>query len=181
MNEIKGTIGTGIGVAMIVGFTALILGLVLSLAAEQLPVIKTIGSELRCLTGFPEEGSRCWINKLAALDDQRRALEEEKERLGHVIAAQSFVFTQGVQLKDGVTLVVGTLYQDAAAKRGVIRSFCWIVVDSGGLDPRVGLAVMDGDGSIEDLKPDAADLAQLAMTASDVSTARAACPFPEVP
>lgn len=178
MTTIKGTLGTLIGVAMVVAFTALILVLVLSLASEQLPGIKTFGSELRCLLGVPDADSDCIKRQITALNEQRLILEEERKRLVDVAARQEFVFTQGDQLKDGVTLIVGTLYQDAAAQTGLIRSFCWIIVDSGGLDPQVEVAVMHGDGRIEVRQANPADVALLDMSARDVDAARDACPFP---
>ncbi|MEO0697851.1 MAG: hypothetical protein AAFY84_17350 [Pseudomonadota bacterium] len=124
MSAIKRMIGTAIGFAMVLAFTAGIVTLVLSLASEQLPGIKTIGAELRCIAGFPEAGSECVAQELAVLENERSALAEERERLGDVIAAQDFVFSQGDELKDGVNLVVGTLYANAARQTGLIRSFC---------------------------------------------------------
>lgn len=180
MSAIKRMIGTAIGFAMVSLFTAGIIALVLSLASEQMPGIKTLGSELRCIAGFPQAGSTCVAQELAALEDERRALEEERERLGDVIAAQDFVFAQGDELKDGVNLVVGTLYADATNQSGLIRSFCWAIIDNGGLDPRVGLAVLHGDGRIEDVAVQADDLALLDMDASEIHAARSACPFPGV-
>lgn len=180
MTAIKSMIGTAIGFAMVIAFTAGIVALVLSLASDQMPGLKSLGSELRCVAGFPQPGSECVARKLAVLEDERRALDEERERLGDVIAAQSFVFTQGDQLKDGINLVVGTLYSEAASQTGLIRSFCWAIVDSGGLDPRVGLAVLHADGRIEDVAVRAGDLALLEMSAGAVDAARAACPFPGV-
>lgn len=180
MSVIKRMIGTAIGFAMVLAFTAGIIALVLSLASEQLPGIKVVGAELRCIAGFPQAGSECVAQELAALEDERRALEEERERLGDVIAAQNFVFSQGDELKDGVNLVVGTLYADATSQTGLIRSFCWAIIDNGGLDPRVGLAVLHRDGRIEDVAVRADDLALLEMSAGEVHAARTACPFPGV-
>jgi len=180
MSAIKRMIGTAIGFAMVLAFTAGIVTLVLSLASEQLPGIKTIGAELRCIAGFPEAGSECVAQELAVLENERSALAEERERLGDVIAAQDFVFSQGDELKDGVNLVVGTLYANAARQTGLIRSFCWAIIDNGGLDPRVGLAVLHGDGRIEDVAVRADDLTLLEMSAGDVDAARSACPFPVV-
>lgn len=105
---------------------------------------------------------------------------EDHERLGDVIAAQSFVFSQGDELKDGVNLVVGTLYADATGQTGLIRSFCWAIIDNGGLDPRLGLAVLHSDGRIEVVAVRADDLALLEMNASDINAARSSCPFPGV-
>lgn len=181
MIPIRNFIGTAIGVTMIVGFAALILALVLSLASGQFPALRKIGAEVRCIAGIPADGSRCMMDRIAALNAQRRALDEERQRLGDVIAAQSFVFTQGEELRDGLNLVVGTLYEDADAQTGLIRSFCWVIVDNSGLDPRVGLAVMREDGRIEELAPDAQQRAQLALSTPEIDAARAACPFPKVP
>ena len=180
MRAIKSMIGTAIGFAMVLAFTAGIIALVLSLASERLPGIRSLGSELRCIAGFPAADSDCVANEMAALEAARIALEEEYEQLGDLIAAQDFVFTQGDELKDGIHLVVGTLYADAARQSGLIRSFCWAVVDHGGLDPRVGLAVLHGDGRKEDVSVRASDLALLEMVAGEVDAARAACPFPRV-
>lgn len=180
MSAIKRMVGTAIGFAMVMAFTAGILSLVLSLASEQQPGINALGAELRCLAGIPKAGSACMAEKIAALEAERRALEQDRKSLGDVIAAQDFVFTQGAQLKDGVNLVVGTLYRDAATRSGLIRSFCWAVVDNGGLDPRVGLAVLQSDERIEDVTVGAGELALLEMSAGEVDAARAACPFPEM-
>jgi hypothetical protein len=180
VTTINRTIGTIIGVAMVVAFTALIVALVLSLASDQFPGIKTIGSEVRCLLGVPEAGSECVARQMADLSELRRALEDERKRLVDVDAAQEFVFTQGDRVKDRVTLVVGTLYRDAAAQTGLIRSFCWIIVDNEGLDPRVEVAVLNGDGRTEERQASLADLALLEMSERDVDAARAACPFPRV-
>lgn len=166
---------------MVIGFTAFLFALVLSLAAQQIPAIGKIGADIRCLAGIPAAGSTCVAERIAALDAQRRAVEEERERLRSAITGQSFVFAQGPQLKDGVSLVVGTLYRDAAAQRGLIRSFCWAIKDSGGLDPRVGLAVKRDDGHVEEVSVGVAELAVLELSASDVDDARALCPFPQVP
>jgi hypothetical protein len=117
---------------------------------------------------------------MAALDSERRVLEDERQQLVEAIAAQSLVFSQGEQLKDGFSLVTGTLYQDVAARAGLVRSFCWVVIDQPGLDPRVGLATLHGDGWIEPLNVGPADRGVLGLSVSDVDAARAACPFPRV-
>jgi len=176
MALVKSTIKAA-GSAAFLGTTVMLAGLILY---AQFPELRDGVSAVRCVAGFPQPGSECVARKLAALEDERRALDEERERLGDVIAAQSFVFTQGDQLKDGINLVVGTLYADAASRASLIRSFCWAIVDSGGLDPRVGLAVLHGDGRIEDVAVRADDLALLEMSAGEVEAARAACPFPGV-
>ena len=178
MKMAKDMIGTAIGVAMIVSFTSLIFALVLSLASEQMPALKTIGTEIRCLVGVPDENSTCVRKRIAALDSQRRALEAERQQLVDVIAAQDFVFTQGDWLRGGVSLVVGTLYEDAEARSRPIRSFCWAVVDRPGLDPRVGLAVMERDGRVQATPVGSAERLLLGVSAHEVEAARAACPFP---
>lgn len=180
MNRFKDMIGTAIGVAMALGFTTFLVALVLALASEQLPAIKSIWVEVRCIAGFPAAGSACVLDQIAALDAQRRDLAQESQRLTGALAAQGFVFTQGEKLKDGFSLVVGTLYRDPARQAGVLRSFCWIIVDNEGLDPRVGLAVMHEDGRTERLDVDATALVQLGMSARAVNAARAACPFPVI-
>lgn len=213
MTRLKDFIGTVTGVAMIVCFSALIVWLVLSLASEQMPALKTIGTEIRCLAGFPEDDSACVRRKIAALNDQRRELTKERSDLiaafadqrqeletehqrlidefedqrrameqerNDLISARSFVFRQGKNIRDRVNLIVGTLYEDAAAQTGLIRSFCYIILDEGGLDPRVGLAVKHSDGQIEALSTTAGDLALLEMRAHEVDQARESCPFPPV-
>lgn len=179
MNAIRSALGTAIGTAMAAVFAGGVSLLVLSLTAEQLPVIKTVGSELRCLVGIPADGSACQRDMIAALRDQIEKLELEQDDLGDQIATQSFAFTQGEELKDGISLVVGTLYEDARGRRGLIRSFCWAIVDAGGLDPRVGLAVMHRDRRIESIATGAAEVALLEMSASEIDAAREACQFPD--
>lgn len=142
VTEIKNMIGTAIGVAMVTGFTAFILAMVLTLASEQLPAIKTAGAELQRLLGVPEANSTCVINKMAVLEEQRRAIEKERKRFFEVMAEQNLVFTQGKEIKDYIYLLVGTLYENPVARTGVIRSFCWASLDINGIDTRFGLAVM---------------------------------------
>jgi hypothetical protein len=124
VKTVKETLGTLVGVVMVIAFTSFIGALVLSLTSEQLPAIKHVGAELRCLLGIPKADSPCVTEEIDALNEQQRVLEEERDRLNDVMAGQSFVFTQDKHLKDRVSLVVGTLYMGAAAQTGLIRSFC---------------------------------------------------------
>ena len=142
MRRIKGAIGTAIGFCMAAGFTCLILALVYSLASEQMPALKSIWPELRCVAGFPENGSSCASQEIATLEDELRNSEQERKRASDAIVGDRLVYTQGEKLKDGVYLAAGTLYQDTAAQTGLIQSYCWVVADISGLDPRAAVAVM---------------------------------------
>ena len=70
------------------------------------------------------------------------------------------------------------IYQNAVARSGIIRSFCWAIIDSSGLDPRVGLAVRDGNGQIEAINLSASERDQLDVSPSDIDAARQTCPWP---
>lgn len=179
MKTIKTFLGTVLGFAMVVTFTMGVSALVLSLAAEQFPEVTSIKATLRCIAGVPDDDSQCVSDLVATLRLEREAIERERQQLSDDIAKQNFVFVEGEKLRDSVSLVVGTLYQDASQQTGLIRSFCWVIVDSGGLDPRVGIAIKHSDGRVEDVALDRADLALLQLNAQDVDAARAACPFPD--
>lgn len=171
MRTIRHIAGTAIGFAMAAGFTGAILALVLGLASTQIPALVSFGTELRCLAGIPAEGSACAASMIRAANEGRLQAEE-------ALAEQNLVFTQGDAIKDGINLVVGTIYRDAGNRTGVIRSFCWAIVDSGGLDPRVGLAVRDAQGQVTALDPGPDDLTLLDVAPSEIQAARDACPWP---
>lgn len=180
METVKHGLGTLVGVMIVILFTTGIIALVLSLASEQMPGLKSMAGELRCAMGVAAPDSDCWAERLDELDAERDALRKEQERLDQVIAAQDFVFIQGGSLKSGVSLVVGALYADATRQTGLIRAFCWAIIDEGGLDPRVGLAVLHSDGRIVKVPLKADDRSQLGLSLADIHAARRACPFPGV-
>lgn len=180
MTSIKNTFGIAIGVVMVASFAAALIALVLSLASTQMPGINSAASELRCWAGVPQQGSTCMLNELAELRDEKQHLREEREKLSDMVAAQSFVFSEGEKLKDGHSLVVGTLYEDANARTGLIRSFCWVIIDKGGLDPRVGLAVMEKDGTVHPIYATDQSRAVLNMPLDVQMDATMRCPFPDI-
>lgn len=176
----RGAFGTSVGALMAGAFTGGICLLVLGLAADDIPALEKAKERLLCVVGWAEDGSKCVQDKLAELDAQLQALEDDRQRLAKTIAAQDFVFSQGAAINGGVSLVTGTLYVDASRQSGLIRSFCWAIKDMGGLDPRVGLAVMESDGRLEFLPIGPAELDLLDVSMPDVQAARGACPFPDV-
>lgn len=187
MNGIKRFMGTLIGLLKVGGFTALIAYLVLSLAAQQLPALRDLGMEARCLLGIPFAQDTCVQDAIADLQDQRRdlqaqsqALADERDELSRIIAQQSYVFIEGGRAPGGATLVVGTLYRDAGAQRGLMRAFCWAITDRGGFDPRIGIAVMESDGRVTALPVGSDELDLVHLDAKDLPQARADCPFPGV-
>jgi hypothetical protein len=180
MTSIKNAFGIAIGVVMVAAFAAALIALVLSLASTQMPGIKSAASELRCWVGVPQQGSTCMLNELAELRDEKHRLREEREKLSDMVAAQSFVFSEGEKLKDGHSLVVGTLYEDANAQTGLIRSYCWVIIDQSGLDPRVGLAVMEKDGTIHAIHATDQSRAVLNIPMGDRMYATTRCPFPDI-
>ncbi|MEM6890136.1 MAG: hypothetical protein AAF636_18675 [Pseudomonadota bacterium] len=159
------------------GFFFMIAALSWLILEPHLPFLGETRDTLRCVAGIPAADSDCVQSILDELEADRADIERQKEALESAIAAQSFVFTQGEELKDHISLVVGTLYQDAAAQTGFLRAYCWAVIDNQGLDPRVGLAIREADGRVTALPLSVADLSLLDMQTSDIEAAREACPF----
>jgi hypothetical protein len=185
MIAIKRMLGTAIGFVMVLVFTGAIAALVLSLALPNKAILKDAIEDLRCLAGYPSAGSTCAQDQIrqadaatAAANRQRAAAEAARQAAEDALVSGDLEFAQGPELKYGVSLVVGTIYQDAVTQSGLVRSFCWAIVDSGGLDPRVGVATRDATGAVTVLDLSDADLALLELDASEVSAALASCPWP---
>lgn len=176
MTPIRFVANTLAGAAFVLAIAALSL-LILK---EEIPALQTALSDVRCFVGMPEQGSSCVRDQLDALKREREAVEEERERLATMVGAQDFVFVEGDDLPDGGKLVVGTLYEDAAARTGLIRSFCWAIFDRGGLDPRIGLSIMQADGTVQPVSLRDTDLIVLKLARSDLAAVRAMCPFPDI-
>lgn len=185
MTAIKTLFGTIIGFLMVVAFTGSIAATVISLAMPDKTALKAAWAELRCLAGYPIAGSDCVQDIVRAANaarseaDRARDLAEDARKAAEdALAKGNLKFEQGPAIKTGVSLVVGTIYLDVAAQSGLVRSFCWAIVDEGGLDPRVGLAVRGADGQIAVLPLSQDNLELLEMDAADLSAALAACPWP---
>lgn len=199
MTAIKRALGTAIGFMMVVAFTGHIAAIVFSLAVPDKTAIREFWEEVRCIAGYPVAGSQCAQDAIRRADDavaaanQRRAdaeaaqrAAEEAQRVAEdalraaedALARGDLEFTQGPALKDGVSLVVGTIYLDAASRTGLQRSFCWAIIDEGGLDPRVGLAIRDASGQVSVLPLGDDDIALMELEAAEATAAHASCPWP---
>lgn len=176
MKSLRTLLNTIFGAA----FFCIIAALAWLILERHLPVLGHVTDTLRCTAGVPAADSACVQDMIADLDAARLDIARQRDALDASIAAQSFVFTQGAELADHISLVVGTLYDDARAQAGFLRAYCWAVVDHQGLDPRVGLAIREADGTVSALPLTSDDLTLLEMSRGDVDAARAACPFPDV-
>ncbi len=185
MKTIKTALGTAIGFLMVLAFTGTITAIVVSLALPDKTILRNVWEELRCIAGYPEAGSDCVLDAIGRAQDavaaanQRRAEAEAAQRAAEdALARGDLEFIQGPAMKDGVSLVVGTIYLDVTNRTGLVRSFCWAVVDNPGLDPRVGLAVRDASGQITVLPLTTDDLTLLDTDAAEASAALVSCPWP---
>ncbi|MEO1221798.1 MAG: hypothetical protein AAFY42_10680 [Pseudomonadota bacterium] len=176
MKALRTLLNTVLGLA----FFAIIAALAWLILEPHVPELRTARDTLRCAIGMPAANSLCVQDMLADLDAARADVTRQRDALDATIAAQSFVFTQGEELADHISLVVGTLYEDASTQTGFLRAYCWAVIDNHGLDPRVGLAIREADGRTTSLPLSLSDLALLDMPLSDAESARAACPFTDV-
>lgn len=192
MKTIKTAFGTAIGFLMVLAFTGTIAAIVFSLAVPDKTAIREFWEEARCIAGYPVSGSQCAQDAIRRADDavaaanQRRAEAEEALRAAEdaqraaedALARGDLEFTQGPALKDGVSLVVGTIYLDVASRTGLQRSFCWAIIDEGGLDPRVGLAIREASGQVSILPLSDDDIALMELEPGEAAAAHASCPWP---
>lgn len=192
MTAIKRALGTAIGFVMVVAFTGTIAAIVFSLAVPDKTALREFWEEARCIAGYPVSGSQCAQDAIRRADDavaaanQRRAEAEEAQRAAEdaqraaedALARGDLEFTQGPALKDGVSLVVGTIYLDVASRTGLQRSFCWAIIDEGGLDPRVGLAIREASGQVSILPLSDDDIALMELEPGEAADAHASCPWP---
>lgn len=118
---------------------------------------------------------------VAELAAERARLAAMRQHIAHLEGAISgeMVFAEGPPVA-GLTVIVGTIYRDHAARSQVVRSLCWAIQDSVGLDPRLTLAEMDGSGAVRAIPVDAFDRSAMNVTEADVVTARTACPWPDI-
>lgn len=200
MTAIKRALGTAIGFMMVMTFTVTIAAIVLSLAVPDKTALREFWEEVRCISGYPVAGTQCAQDAIRRADDAvaaakkrradaeaaqraaeegQRAAEEAQLAAEDALARGDLDFAQGPALKDGISLVVGTIYLDVTNRTGLVRSFCWAIIDSGGLDPRVGLAVRDASGRVSVLALGDDDLALLELEASEAARAHTACPWPK--
>lgn len=199
MKTIKTVFGTAIGFLMVLAFTGTIAAIVFSLAVPDKTAIREFWEEVRCIAGYPVAGSQCAQDAIRRADDAvdaanrrraeaeaaqraaeeaQRAAEEAQRVAEDALARGDLEFTQGPALKDGVSLVVGTIYLDVASRTGLQRSFCWAIIDEGGLDPRVGLAIRDASGQVSVLPLGHDDIALMELEPAEAATAHASCPWP---
>jgi len=180
-------IGAQIGTVMSVGFGAGLIALTLAMISPDFPIIRETFVSARCVAGFPSQDTTCFNDQIAAEREARR-LAEAAQRMAETelrvardsAAGQDLVFVQGEQIKDRISLVVGTIYRDDAGRSVAVRSFCYANLDHGGLDPRVLLSVRDEQGNISPVPITNDHLVMLDATRIDLELARAACVFPDV-
>lgn len=185
MKIIKTVFGTAIGFLMVLTFTGTIAAIVVSLAVPDKTILRETWEELRCVVGYPVPDSDCMLDAIrrandavTAANELRSEAEAAQRAAEEALARGNLEFTQGPVLKDGISIVVGTVYLDVTNRSGLLRSFCWAIVDEGGLDPRVGLAVRNESGQLNVLTLSGDDLALLELDASEAAQAYFACPWP---
>ena len=182
MTAIKRILGTAIGFVMVLAFTGTITAIVFSLAVPDKTALREFWEEVRCIGGYPVAGSHCAQDAIRRADDavaaanKRRADAETAQKAAEdALARGDLEFAQGPTLKDGVSLVVGTIYLDVASRTGLQRSFCWAIIDEGGLDPRVGLAIRDASGQTRVLPLSDDDIALMELEPGEAAAAHASC------
>jgi hypothetical protein len=185
MTSIKRILGTAIGFLMVLAFTGTIATIVLSLAVPDRTALHKAWAELRCIAGYPVAGSVCAQDLIRDANEATNAAKRQttiaevaQQAAQDALASGDLEFTQGPLLKDGVSIVVGTIYRDAINRTGLVRSFCWAIVDSGGLDPRVGLAVLNSTGQVIALDLTNEDLTLLELDENAIAAALVSCPWP---
>ena len=155
--------------------------------------------QLQCFVGIERPDCPRQMEELAGLRAEREELLARNREADEELAAErarlaamrhhiaqlegafngDMVFTEGPPVA-GLTVIVGTIYQDHATRRDVVRSICWAIQDRTGLDPRLTLAEMGGGGAVRVLPVDAFDGAAMGVAAADITAARAACPWPVI-
>jgi hypothetical protein len=169
MSALRNLLTLIFGAAFVIGTLALGL-LILTL---QLDGADDLLADLRCVAGIPaDDGAACVQDSIAAANEAR-------ERAESALLGQSIVYEQGAHIGDGVSLVVSSIYADASTRSGLISSFCYAILDNGGLDPRVALATRSGDGRVTAQVISVRDLAMLRMEADALNAARDQCPWPD--
>lgn len=106
------------------------------------------------------------------------ALKSRNDALADALRGQ-MVFEEGPDISN-VTVVTGSIYQDHATRKGLVRAICWAIQDASGLDPRLTLAVMEADGAVRQVQIDAYEQALIGIDDTTIATARTACPWPVV-
>jgi|GEM_PF-5841621 len=181
MKLLKDIFGTLIGMVMVLVFALAIIALIFSLAADQMPGLRALTADARCLTGLASDASVCGRGEIARLNDKVAALGEELEVAKNGSGGQNLVFEQGVDVTDVVSVVVGTIFRQKAGQNVPVRSFCFVNLDDKGLDPRLVLAIKEPDGTISEGVITVSDLALFGIGAADIHAARRACQFPDMP
>lgn len=143
-------------------------------------VEKAMTPELRddvlCAAGLTEFADDACVSERidTVVADLRRDLDLADSGLTGRI-----VFTEGANVA-GLTVIVGTIYRDHAARSGVVRAICWGIQDRTGLDPRLTLAEMDASGVARALSVDAFERSAINIDLADIIAARNVCPWPDI-
>lgn len=161
-------------------FVLTMLLMVLLIMATRFPQVNDGIEELRCWIGIPAAGSTCVSDILQAADDAFIDLQRDRDDALAALSGQNLVFSQGAEIKDRLSVIVGTIYREDGGASVPVRSFCYANLDHGGLDPRVGLLVQEADGSLTTLPITLEDLERIDATVEDVDAAKAACEFPSL-
>lgn len=193
MKKLEQITGTTIGVAMVGAFAVGIGALVLGLASEQLPALKTIGSEIRCLVGVPAKGSTCVADQIEALDDQRRLIERERDTLARQIAeyearqrelealngqVENYSQFQDVTLPFG-SVTTGIRFASVLEPEAWSESWCYMDRTVRGLPRKVTLGNRSAGEAVRWSRVSAAQLRDADLTRAQMEWAKAACQFPE--
>jgi len=193
MKELGQITGTAIGVAMVGAFATGIGALVLGLASEQLPALKTIGSEIRCLVGVPAQGSTCVSDQINALDDQRRLIEQERDTLARQIAeyearqhelealngqVENYSQFQDVTLPFGA-VTTGIRFASVLEPEAWSEAWCYLDRTVRGLPRKITLGNRAAGEAVRWTRVSDAQLRDADLTRAQLEQAKAACQFPE--
>ncbi len=149
-------------------------GVSLALIAEKV-VTPELGSQLLCTAGLVEfAGDSCIGDRI---EEAQARLRRDLDTANAGLSGR-MVFTEGPKVAS-LTVIVGTIYRDHATRSDIMRAICWGIQDRGGLDPRLTLAEMDGDGTVRALAVDAFERSAINLDPADVAAARRVCPWPD--
>ncbi|QEW21468.1 hypothetical protein LA6_003679 [Marinibacterium anthonyi] len=193
MKALKGMFGTAIGFAMAAAFSAGIIALVLSLAAEQLPGLKALGTQLRCIAGIPAEGSACVAEKFAALEAAHRAVEAERDDLVRQATeyearrkelealnglVENYSQFQTETLRFG-KVSTGIRFASVLKPEVWSEAWCYLDRDVRGLRRQITLGNQTSGEAVRWTRVSPAQLSDADLTRAQLDQAKAACHFPE--
>ncbi len=193
MTTIKRMVGTAIGFVMVAAFSTGIIVLVLSLASKQVPGIKTIGEELRCIVGVPDADSPCIAEQLAALDEERQGLEAERDAFARTAAehaareaelealnnrVENYSQFQTVKLSVG-TIQTGVRFASVLQPEVWSEAWCYLDRTVQGLPRKITLGKRSAGQLIRWSRVSQAQLHDADLTRAQLEEAKSACRFPE--